>query len=187
MQRFNNQWPDGKVTWEPPSLPAYLDDYSGVLPIQVTLHPKVGSEVALYIIDRTPFAHEIARLDPFRLFLNTGMVPCPSGPVLFILYWLEQPSGEGPFAMFENTVNPNDPSQMQMYWDLARQTHWHVFVLGAGNRELNWFEFQNNFELDTTIDRMSEVIYQFPCKDFDLAKGEFLEMYSTEELFRLGK
>ena len=170
MQRFNNKWPGGKVAWQPASLPSSLDNYSGVVPLPAALHSNVGSEVALFIIDRTAFAHEIARLSPFRLQLNTGLIPCPSGPVLFLLYWLKRPEGDEPFAMFENTLNPHDNRQLQVYWDLARQTHWHVFVLGQENEELNWFEFENNFGLDITFDRVAAAVARLPCKNFMAAK-----------------
>jgi hypothetical protein len=72
-------------------------------------------------------------------------------------YRLKQPTGDGPFAMFENTVNPHDPHHLELYWDLARQTHWHAFVLGKGNRELNWFEFENQYELDATLKSVTEM------------------------------
>jgi hypothetical protein len=186
MTRFINKWGGGKVTWKPPALPSYLDEFSGIIPMQATLDPAVGSETVIYIIDRTPFSHEIAALNPFKLNLLTGLVPCNSGPVLFLLFWLPQPDGEGVFASFENTVNPHDVSHLQPYWDLARQTHWHVFVLGKDNKELNWFEFENNFEIDYTLDQIAEVIPSYPGVNFDEAKAEFEERYTMEDLFNLG-
>ena len=85
--------------------------------------------------------------------------------------------------MFENTANPHDPGQLQIYWDLARQTHWHVFVLGAGNEVLNWFEFRNNFKLEGLLERTEEVADRFSCKDFGLAKREFEACCSLDDLF----
>jgi hypothetical protein len=185
LTRFNNKWDLGKVCWEPVVLPSYLDGYSGILPLQVTLDPSIGSETAIYIFDRTPFAHEIAALRPFNLNLLTGLIPCQAGPVLFLLFWLPQPAGEGVFAAFENTVNPHSVEHLQPYWDLARQTHWHVFVLGPDNEELDWFEFENLFAIGDTLDQVADVIPSYPCVNFDKAKAEFEAQYTMDDLFNL--
>ena len=58
--------------------------------------------------------------------------------------------------------------------------------LGRENKELNWFEFENNFEIDYTLDQVAEVIPSYPSVNFDLAKAEFEERYTMEDLFKLG-
>ena len=187
---FNNQWRKGRVSWASlDSLTLGLpnqEGFSGVLPLPLVLDPKIGSEVVLLIIDRTDFAYEIARLEPFRLNIQSGLVPCPSGPVLFFLFWLANPKvPQDSLATFECTVNPHNADMMQPYWELARQTHWHVFVIGPGGEELNWFEFENEFNLELTLQPVSRVIAKYPCDDFEAAKLEFQTQFSLDDLFTL--
>ena len=148
---LNNKWKGEKMSWawESESPWSHLMGFSaGIAPVPVALDPRIGTEVALFIVDHTDFAYKIARLERFQLYIKSGLVPCPSGPVLFFLFWLPDPrTPHIPFATFECTVNPHNPNMMQPYWDLARQTHWHVFIIGPGDEELNWFEFENAFNL----------------------------------------
>jgi hypothetical protein len=183
MAQLNNKWRDGDVVWAAPTLPSYLDEFSGVVPLQVVLDSRVGLETAVFIIDRTPFANQIAQLKPFHLNLKTGLVPCPTGPVFFLLYWLRNPSGEGCFASFEQTINPHNSKHLQPIQDLARQSHWHVFVIGQGNEELNWYEFENRFELDKSLSQLAEVVSDYPCLDFHEAKMEFQARFTMDDLF----
>jgi hypothetical protein len=184
MAQLNNKWLGENVAWAP-TLPSYLDEFSGVAPLRVVLDPRVGLETAVFIIDRTPFAHQIAQLKPFHLNLKTALVPCPSGPVFFMLYWLRNPSGEGCFASFEQTINPHNSVHLKPLQDLARQSHWHVFVVGQGNEELNWFEFENRFELDKSLSQLAGVVSDYPCLDFDEAKMEFQARFTMDDLFNL--
>jgi hypothetical protein len=69
--------------------------------------------------------------------------------------------------------------------DLARQSHWHVFVVGQGNEELNWFEFENRFELDKSLSQLAGVVSDYPCLDFDEAKMEFQARFTMDDLFNL--
>ena len=186
---LNNKWTGGRIAWQFQSaLPwSSLPGFSaGVAPIPVVLDPRVGTEVVLFIVDYTEFAHDIARLDPFQLHIKSGLVPCSAGPVLFFLFWLPDPKApHNSFAIFECTVNPNDPNMMQPYWDLARQSHWHVFVIGPDDEELNWFEFENIFNLHATLEPVASIISKFPCRNFDEAKLEFQERFTIDDLFNM--
>ena len=186
---LKNKWKGGRTTWSFDSeFPwSNLTGFSGgVAPIPVALDPRVGTEVALFIVDYTEFARDIAQVKPFQLHIKCGLVPCPSGPVLFILFWLPNPrTPHIPFATFECTINPHNPNMMQPYWDLARQTHWHVFVIGPGEEELNWFEFENVFNLYSTLDSVAKIVPEFPCIDFNMARLEFEHHYTLDDLFAL--
>ena len=187
MKRLNNKWDLGKVNWQPSGLPSYLDEFSGVLPVQVTLDSAIGPETIVCVIDRTSFAREIADLKPFRLNLDSGLVPFQTGPVLYMLFWLPRPNNDGVLAAFDNTLNPHDQGHLQPYWDLARQSHWHVFVLGESNEELNWFEFENSFGVSDTLEQVSRVIPSHPCTDFDKSKADFEARFSIEDLLNIGR
>ena len=66
---FDNKWRGEKIAWQLHSVFPWsnLADFSaGIAPIPVALDPRVGTEVALFIVDYTEFAHDIARLEPFQ-------------------------------------------------------------------------------------------------------------------------
>ena len=169
---------------------------SGVMPMPIVLDPAVGEEIGLFIIDYTSFAHEIASLKPFQLYINSGLVRCQAGPILFFLYWLPKPrlswlrrplsrSRHEPFASFEYIVNPHDSSTMGLFRGLADQTHWHVFVIGPDDEELNWFEFPNNFDLGSTLASVDKAVSSLPMTDYEAAKAEFQSMFTLDELSTL--
>ena len=186
---FDNKWRGEKIAWQLHSAFPWsnLTGFSaGIAPIPIALDPIVGTEVALFIVDYTEFAHDIARLEPFQLHIKSGLVPCSAGPVVFFLFWLPDPRApQISFATFECTVNPHDPNMMQPYWDLARQSHWHVFVIGPDDEELNWFEFENDFSLHATLEPVANVISNFPCRNFDAAKLEFQERFTVDDLLAM--
>ena len=183
-----NKCSKGKVAWENPGPFPWsgTKDFSGIAPFSVVLDPKIGTKVALYIFDYSSFAHELAELEPFSLYLNTGLVRCPSGPVYFNLFWLHNlQKPEEPFAIYERHADPNDPEMMQPYWDLARQSHWHVFVIGPDDQCLKWFEFENFFGIQSGLDALPEAVSNIPTDDFAKAKEEFQEMFSLQDLLNL--
>lgn len=183
-----NKWKGEMVAWETPGPFPWsgVEGFTGIVPIPVILDPKIGTEVTLHIFDYSPFSHEIAELEPFNLFLKTGLARCPSGPVYFNFYWLENPrKPEESFAIYERQENPNDPEMIQPYWDLARQSHWHVFVIGPNDECLNWFEIKNGYGIDSGLDVLSEAVSGMPTKDFAKAKEEFQKMYSLQDLLNI--
>ena len=189
MNTLNNKWPGPKTAWSV-DLTAYEPALSlftaGVLPVSVVLDPRVGTEVVLFIVDRTDFAYEIARLEKIKFHVKSGLTRCPSGPVMFLLYGIATPqTPEIPFVSFENTVNPHDATMMQSYWDLARQTHWHVFVIGPDDEELIWYEIENKFRLRVHLDQVAAIVPGLPCTNFDMAKLEFQQRYSVDDLIKM--
>ena len=152
----------------------------------VTLDPNVGRETALYIIDYTSFARQIAALKPFQLHLKGGLVRCDAGPIFFLLFWLPHPRPRNEsFAAFEYFVNPHEPSMVEPLRDLANQTYWHVFVIGPGDETLNFLEFPNNYGLETLLPAVDRAVSTFPMVNFDTAKAEFQARYTMDDLFVL--
>ena len=183
-----NKWKQGKVKWENlgPFPWSGTEGFSGIAPISVVLDQEIGTEVALYIFDYTPFAHDIAKLEPFTLYLKTGLVRCPSGVVYFSVFWLHNPANpQEPYAIYERIVDPNDSAMMQPYWELARQTHWHVFIVGPNDQCLSWFEIENVFELRPGLEALSKALPDVPTKDFEKSKLEFQEMFTLQELLNI--
>ena len=101
----------------------------------------------------------------------------------FNVFWLHNPANpQEPYAVYERIIDPNDSAMMQPYWDLARQTHWHVFIIGPNDQCLSWFEIENVFELQAGLDALSKVLPDVPTKDFGKTKLEFQEMFTLQEL-----
>ena len=181
--QHDNSWNAGKQPWDVPPMPPWMAAAAGVFPVRGTLDPRVGTEVVLYLLDPTPFIFEIVELNPFELHLKTGIVRTRGGPVIFLLWWLRSPRSDEPCAMFESTLNPHDESHLTDYRELARQTHWHVFVIAPGPKVLDMYEFENEFGLGDALHFAVESSARFPCIDFDAAKAEYQDKYSTRELF----
>jgi hypothetical protein len=161
-------------------------DAEGILPLQVVLDPDVGSEVVLLWIDRTPFVHELQRIAPFDLILKTGVANTSHGPLIFLLFWVPDPvNPDQPFAVAEAHANPFNSQHITTWRDLARQSHWHLFLVGAGDEQAGFFEFENTFSLVEALNQVERACQGMPHDDFNLAKAEFCEKYSIEDLFQM--
>jgi hypothetical protein len=143
--------------------------------VPVILDPELGEEVVLHLRDQTPFMQQLKRVNPFQLFLKTGAGRNRFGPVPFLLFYVPNPadpSGE-PFVAYDLYVNPSNENQVSMWRRLASQTHWHLFLVGAGNQQEGFFEFENNFRLDEGLDTIQTACENIQMIDFDRAKAEF--------------
>lgn len=163
------------------------DRDGGVILSKVVLDPNIGEETAIFLVDKTPFVHEIAKLEPFTLNIVSGVFPCPSGPVLFVLYCIANPDSMAlrPYATYECTYNPHNPTMVEPLQNLDKQAYWHVFIVGPDYEVLNWFEFRNEFNLQETLTSLPEIIRENPCSDFIAAKKEFEQNFPIDNLFSL--
>ena len=82
-------------------------------------------------------------------------------------------------------VNAYDTEHMQMWRQLANQSHWHLVLVGEGDKVVDLFEFKNTFGLDSTLDQVEAACNKVPGGSFDLAKAEFSAKYAIDDLFRL--
>lgn len=89
------------------------------------------------------------------------------------------------FAGFENYINLYNPRILTTYFELARQSHWHLFLVGGGNEVVDVFEFENCYELEDTLNRAVKMTRNSPRGDFMLAKKEFMNTFSMEDLFQM--
>src|SRR6266446_10016225 len=129
-------------------LPAELAGRSGMVLIPVFIDLTVGEDIGLYWLDRTPCVRELAAIRPFQLFLRGGLFRTDFGPLMWQLFYVPNPRpGPQPFASVECHLNPCDPRQVALWRKLADQTHWHLTLLGAGDKVEDFFEFENDFRL----------------------------------------
>lgn len=166
------------------TFPTHLAEMDGFITLPVILDPTVGEEIGIFWMDRTPFIHELAAIKPFDFYMKSGLFGSDFGPLMWMLFFVPNPNGdEMPFASMEYHLNPSDPSQIAHLRRLANQSHWHLALLGAGNRVTAFFEFENNFQLAEALDVMEQVTKGMHVSDFMQAKQAFWDAYSMDDLY----
>jgi hypothetical protein len=181
---LQNRWAQGKVHFEISSLPQRLMEAEGIIPFEVMLDPDVGPETALLLLDPTPSIQNLARMRSPTFNLKAGVVRTSECPLLFLLfYFLDPADPDKLYAGYDNHVNPFNPHQMNVYRKLARQTHWHLILVGASGKLVDLYEFENIYNLEGTLNFTEQACAGMACGSFDLAKEEFLQKYSIEDLF----
>lgn len=159
---------------------------SGVLPMPAILEDRIGSEMALLLIDKTPFIYTLAKVKPFDLMLKTGMVETSHGPVAFLLFYVPNAaSPDDPHFAHDHHLDPFDPGMMTTWRDLARQSHWHLILLDANREVQGVLEFGNVYGLGEALAAMTNAVNDLQPGDFALAKQEFCEQYALKDLLAL--
>lgn len=186
LPRRNNRWRHGRTRFEIPALDDYIGPRDGFLPLPVILDPDVGEEVILVIRDQTPFMEELRKVEPFRLMMKNGCARNEYGPIVFFLFWVENPElAHQPFASWDCYLDPKNDTTVRTWRTLAGQTHWHLFLVGDGGQQENFFEFENNYGLGEALEFFDEACRNIATIDFNLAKARFMSENSIEDLFRL--
>ena len=145
MNSVNNKWLHGPIRFEIPNLPA-LSVFDGFIPVYLVLDPDVGKEVVFFLNDRTEFINTLKATKPFRLFVKTGLARNEFGSLGFLLFWIQNPNKPDDYvAAYDMYVNPTDDLQLQLWRDLAAQTHWHIFLVGPSRKQEDFFEFENSY------------------------------------------
>lgn len=180
---LKNKWSNGLANFDFSQIDRQILSYEGIMPIPSVIDPLVGSEMVLLLIDHTPFIYELAKTRPFRLLLKTGLVKTSHGPVMFLLFTIPNPlPGQPPLLHIDAHANPFDIQHMTVWRDLSRQSHWHLFLVDAKQAQAGFFELENTYNLDATLSKVMKVCQGMPQGNFWLAKAEFCEKYSLEDL-----
>lgn len=186
MQEFENKLTVGTAHFVMPPLPPELANTEGIIPWNLVIDPKVGTETCLLLLDRTPFIDTLAKVRPFDLRLKSGLVRTDHGPIFFLLFYVPDPNRPGEvFTAIDAHVNPYDQQHMIIWRDLARQSHWHLILVGAGDKLIDLFEFSNTFQLANALDQVETVCKKLPHGSFDDAKAEFCARYTIDDLMQL--
>ena len=183
-QQKQNKWRHGLTRFEIPALDDYMGMRDGFLPLPVILDPAVGEEVVLVVRDQTPFMEELRQVKPFRLMMKNGCARNDFGPVVFFLFWVENPMDPSePFAAWDCYLDPKNETQVRLWRGLALQTHWHLFLVGTAGRQRGFFEFENNYGLEKALDFFDESCRNIATIDFNRAKATFMQEHSLDDLF----
>jgi hypothetical protein len=159
---------------------------SAVLPMSAILEDRIGSEIVLLLIDKTPFIYTLAKVKPFDLMLKTGMVETSHAPVAYLLFYVPNAADPAdPCFAYDYHLNPFDPAMMAMWRDVARQSHWHLILVDADREVQGVLEFKNVYGLDEALAAMTNAIIDFQAGNFALAKQEFCDQYSLKDLLEM--
>ena len=159
---------------------------SAVVPMPAVLEEQIGSEMALLLIDKSPFIYTLAKVKPFNLMLKTAIIETSNGPLAFLLFYVPQPgSPDDPYFAHDCHLNPFNPEMMATWRDLARQTHWHLILVDSEREVQNVLEFENVYGLGEALDAMTNAVAEMQPGDFPLAKQEFCEQYSLSDLLEM--
>lgn len=181
---LNNKWNLGKANFGIHKVPKAYEDYNGIYAIYASLDKSIGTEVVLYIRDETDFIYKLAKQKPFKLFLKPGVVNTTYGPLLFLLFWVPDSVVKNRvYVEFDVHLNPLQPEHLAVFYDLSRQSHWHLFLINKENEQIEFFEFENNYGLYESLIFLEEACSSKVSIDFLKAKKEFMSKYSLKELF----
>lgn len=185
-EKKQNKWRHGLTCFEIPPLDDYMGMRDGFLPLPMIIDRAVGEEVVLFVRDQTPFMEELRLVKPFRLMMRTGCVRNNFGPLVFFLFWVENPADlTEPFAAWDCYLNPKSDAQMSRWRSLAAQSHWHLFLVGTEGRQREFFEFENNYGLGEALDLIDESCRDIGLIDFNRAKDRFMSENTIDDLFRM--
>ena len=158
----------------------------GFFPLKAILDADGGEEVVFYLRDQTPFMEELRRIRPFRLMLKAGAGRNEFGPLCFMVFWIPNPAElDKAFAAYDLYLNPHSDVQVAMWCELAAQSHWHVFLIGTGGQQRDFFEFENTFNLEETLDFVVEACGPLQLVDFNRAKAKFMQENSVDDLLKM--
>ena len=82
-------------------------------------------------------------------------------------------------------INPAEPQHVNTWRRLANQTHWHLTLIGADNEVADFFEFENDFDLDIALDTMLDTCRGMHVTDFMAAKNEFWKSFTVDDLYKM--
>lgn len=181
--RRNTQWTQGKECFSHSALEDFVGRADGFFPMHANLNPTIGEEIVLYWRDQTRFMENLCRVRPFQLKLKTGMARNDFGPLAFLLFWVSNPDDPmQAFAAYDVYLNPHSQVQVDTWRQLAKQTQWHLFLVGEGGEQRDFFEFENTYALDDALDFILEACGPIPMVDFNRAKAQFMDEHSIENL-----
>lgn len=181
---LQNKWRHGSTRFDIPDFGPVLNQFDGLMPFYVVLDPDIGREVVLILRDRTDFMNTLKATKPFQLFVKTGLVRNEYGPLGFLLFWIQDPKNPNNYVVaYDMYLNPTEEVQIELWSDLASQTHWHLILVGANEQQEDFFEFANCYGLDEFLMTVYEGCEGVEMIDFYRAREEFGQQHSIRQMF----
>jgi hypothetical protein len=99
-------------------------------------------------------------------------------------FWIEDPQNPLDYVVAYD-VNPTEEVQLILWRDLAAQTHWHLFLVGASGEQEEFFEFENCYRLDEFVAAVEGGCQGIEMVDFYRARDEFGKEHSVRDMFNM--
>ncbi len=181
---INNKWKHGKVHFKLDDVDPVLLSSPGIKPASIILDPEVGPEIVLLVTENKTQLEAFRHRDIANFWMKSGLVNTSYGPVCWLFFYFPDPvTGEN--VVYENVVNPKDHKHVKIYEQLASQEYWHVVIADTTGEVVNFFEFPNHYGLAKSLDQAKDICSTMEVSDFMLAKTEYENNYSIDELMPL--
>jgi len=181
-QKKYTKWSTEKRTYKIPDS-FIIPSVEGITTMNIILDSG-DWETVLYYFDRTSFIYQIAQIKPFTINLKSILYQTSYGYILCLFFYMPPTVQGKPFFSAEMYVNLYNPTTLSEFFQLSRQSHWHLFLVQSEKREVvDVFEFENCYDLEKTLNKAICLTRDTPSGNFMKAKQEFLNTFTMENLF----
>ncbi|MCC6621182.1 MAG: hypothetical protein IT385_08005 [Deltaproteobacteria bacterium] len=121
----------------------------GLRLVTLAIDPRVGREVALWIVGPRAELEPVVAHPDFMLWPRPFLVGTPLGPLLEVLWTVPDPAAPTwPLWSFRTRVDPHGAGGLAAWEELARQSHVHVLVSEPEGAVIRWIERECPFVMD---------------------------------------
>lgn len=180
-------WKNLNVEFQINNLDECIGLKDGLVPFRVARSDSAYGEVVLIVRDRTSFFEEFKNLNPFRLLMDNGLIKTVNGPVVYFLFYVEDPKNPKKYlCLWEWYPIITEKYFIEIIQDLSKQSHWHLLLFGQGSASERVIEFENYFELEPIIKAIQKCSFANNKDDYMRGVLEVQSKYSLDELFHFG-
>ena len=187
MGKLENKWTDDKIKLVLPPISLGFMKKSGLFYMNLVLDEKVGNEVVLIIFDDTDFVYEMRDLKPFQFYVNSVSITTSYGPIISFLFYVTNPADESViFSAYDKPIDITNEELIKHWVELSNQTHIHLLIVDRRKEVVGFFEFENNFKIEKSIERIYG-INRSSMINFDRALEEYFNDYDLKGLVDLAR
>lgn len=168
------------------NLPEYIKGKHGIFAmpvhsIEIDDHYK---ETVLCVQDEMKNIHDLSQIVNIFLRVKSGMADTDYGAIMFILFTFYDTISPNDQFTYEIVLNPCDMNSLCQYGLLSSQSKWKVLAVW-NNEILNTFEFDNVYNLGSSLIQAAKVSMRNKCIDFENAKKQYFKEYDIDTLLNL--
>lgn len=175
------------------NLPKYIKGKHGILAIPVhsieiddyykvtVLNIKNNNETVLCVQDEMKNIYDLSKIVNIFLQVKSGMADTDYGAIMFILFTFYDTTNPNDKFTYEVVLNPCDMNSLCQYGLLSSQSKWKVLVVW-NNEILNTFEFDNIYNLESSLIQVKKASMRNRCTDFENAKKQYFKEYDIDTL-----
>ena len=168
------------------NIPVKKFESPGIFICNVTLEKDIGCERLLVLYDENIYAQKLVMAEPFRFIYKPGVLKTKYGPVLFHLFYVDNPGNPAvPLFMTDRRTNPHNPDELRSWYELAMQTYIHLAVVNENGDILGFYELENVFFTEEEIDNLCIAAEKIKMIDYKKALEIYYDEYSLYDLFKV--